>query len=60
MIRYGTCQNSTCGMGGCENDAVIVCRFQSLGVKELGPPMKGFNHEVERAWPTGGSCSEST
>jgi hypothetical protein len=44
-MRFGTCVT-----GGCGNEAVIVCRFQSLAIKELGPPAKRFEHEIEAAW----------
>lgn len=39
-----------CCVQGCENPAVIVCRFQSLAICDLGPPARRFEHEVERAW----------
>ena len=40
----------TCATEGCGNSAVITCRFQSLAIKEFGPPIKRFEHEVEAAW----------
>lgn len=42
-------QDKCTPQGGCENEAVIVCRFQSLAIKDLGPSIKRFGHEVERA-----------
>jgi hypothetical protein len=42
-----------CCIQGCENPAVIVCRFQSLAIRDLGPPLVRYHHKVERAmcWP---------
>jgi hypothetical protein len=39
-----------CNVEDCENEAAIVTRFQSLALRELGPPITRFDHEVERAW----------
>ena len=40
----------SCATEGCESRAVIVCRFQSLAIRDLGPPIKRAECEVEAAW----------
>jgi hypothetical protein len=45
IVDFGLCATEGCG-----NRAVIVCTFQSLAIRELGPPVKRFEREVESAW----------
>jgi hypothetical protein len=45
VIDYGTCV-----MEGCGNSAVISTRFQSLAIRDLGPPVRRFEHEVTATW----------
>ena len=45
MVDLGDCR-----MERCSNRAVIVCRFQSLGIVDVGLPAKRADREVESAW----------
>lgn len=45
MIDLGTCSRD-----GYESPAVISCRFQSLAIADVGPPLRRAEREVEFAY----------